>query len=239
MGMSDNKTGDTKELSPNRRPEVTFLVQEAFRYSELSQTEKEQLQQKMRELVETVRHNCPNPDSMIGYGWKLGITIFTVEIFLEAFPEGKVIHLIRDGRDVMLSRRKRSKKLDDPFNKLVVLGDASVSQYRGQPLTSQVIKKYRNELEMHHWVTAVRFGMRGRRFKDQYMEILYEELCTRPVETLAKVFGFLEVPFYPQTSEWIVANASTARIGKWKQHGDEINDAIKIGEPLLRELGYL
>jgi hypothetical protein len=238
MGLSDNKTRDAKEFSA-RVPEMKFLIQEAFRYPELPPTEKERLQQTMRVLVETSKSYCPNPESMIAYGWKQGITIFTIEIFLEAYPEAKAIHLIRDGRDVMLSRRARTKRLDEPFNRLVVFGDANVSQYRGEPLTSRVIKKYRNELEMHHWVTAVRFGMRGRSFKDRYMEVFYEDLCTRPIETLAEVFEFLEVPFNSKAKECVVNSASAGRIGKWKNYDDQLNDAIMVGEPLLRELGYL
>jgi len=239
MGLCDKKTKDAKEFS-HKKPEVRHLVQEAFRYSEMPQAEKKQLQQTMRELVEASKNNCPDPASRIAYGWKRIITTFTIQIFLEAYPEGKAIHLIRDGRDAMLSRsRQKMSHLDDPFNRLVVFGNASVSQYRGKPLTPEVIEAYRNEIEMEYWVTAVRFGMRGRMYDKQYMEVFYEDLCRRPAKTLVRVFEFLEVPFYLQTREWIVANASTARIGKWKHCGDEIKDAIRIGEPLLRELGYL
>jgi hypothetical protein len=239
MGMCDNKTRDASEFS-RKRPEVKYLVEEAFRYSEMSRSEKEQLQQTMRELVEASKNNCPNPEDKIAYGWKRVITTFTVQIFLEAFPEAKAIHLIRDGRDVMLSRAKyMMSHLDDPFYRLVVFGDRSISQYRGKPLTPEIIEEYRNELEMVYWDTIVRFGMRGRIYQDQYMEVLYEDLCRHPDQTLARIFEFLKVPFHRKTREWIVANSSTARISKWEKCGDEIKDAIEIGEPLLQELGYL
>jgi hypothetical protein len=147
---------------------------------------------------------------------------------------------VRDGRDAMLSRlESRMNRLDDPINRLVVFGDPSLDQYRGRPLTPELIAEYRNEIEMHHWVNAVRFGMRARRYGDRYMEVRYEELCERPEATLATVFEFLDVPFRHQAREWIRENASTRAIGKWRGREDELCDAIRIGEPLLDELGYL
>ena len=141
----------------------------------------------------------------------------------------------------MLSRANyKLTHLNDPFNALVVFGNASTTTYRGQPLTREVIDAHRNELEMQYWVTAVQFGMRGRRHPGRYMEVRYEDLCSEPVETLGRVFDFLEVDFSTLTREWILENASTRAIGKWRAHdAAALAEATTIGEPLLRELGYL
>ncbi len=240
MGRCENKQRDAQEFSL-KKPEVRHLIEEAFRYSELSETQKEELQETMRRLVQNCRNHCPDPESRVAYGWKRIITTFAVEIFLDAFPDGKVIHLIRDGRDVMLSRAKNKVgHLDDPFNRLLVFGDASVSEYQGRPLTEAVIEEFRNQLEMQFWVSMVRFGMKGRVYKNQYMEVSYEELCRSPAETLNAVFEFLNVPFQPRAKDWITRNASIERIGKWKQcPGDELAGGIRLGEALLVELGYV
>jgi len=239
MGSCENKTRDAREIS-HFMPEVRKLVEAAFRYPELPPAKKERLQQKMRKLVAKVEDNCPDPESKIAYGWKRVITTFTVQIFLEAFPAGKVVHLIRDGRDVMLSRSiQKMSRLDDPFYRLVVFGDANMSEYRGRPLTTEVIEAYRNEIEMIYWTTVVGFGMKGRMYPRQYLEVLYEDLCSSPVATLSRIFEFLEVPFYPQTKAWAVENVHTTRICKWKNDEQQLKDAISLGEPLLRKLGYL
>ncbi len=239
MGVTNEKTKDDMEFTL-RRPVVRELAYEGFHYPNMPAATQEQVRQKMRALVEVSKSQCPNPAGYIAYGWKRAVTTFMVQITLDAFPEAKVVHLIRDGRDAMLSRLdSRMRQLDDPCNRLMVFGDENVSQYRGQPLTREVVEQYRNEIEMHHWVTAVRFGMRGRLYAGRYLEVFYEELCAQPVETLARVFEFLEVPFRAQAREWAAANASPARIGKWKQNHAELKEAIAIGEPLLRELGYV
>ena len=240
MGLSEDEARDAEEFA-QQRPEIRHLVQEAFRYSTLAPDERQGLQRLMRKLVEESKGNCPDPEARVAYGWKRIITTFTVEIFLDAYPQGKAVHLIRDGRDVMLTRAKyKMARLKDPFNALVVFGDAGVSTYRGQPLTPEVIAAYRNELEMRYWVTMVEFGRRGRSYPDQYLEVFYEDLCRQPVGTLEKVFDFLEVEFCSSAREWARRNAHTKSIGKWQRVGSaELQDAVAIGKPLLRELDYL
>lgn len=238
MGVSDNKQRDAKEFD-QRNPVVRYLVQAGFRYSELAEPARLELQRLMRGLVELSKNNCPNPEERIAFGWKRAITTFACEAVLDAYPEAKTVHLIRDGRDVMLSRlQARMRHLDDPYNRLVVFGDPSVSEYRGKPL-SQAIIEYRNEIEMHHWVTAVTFGLKAAKYGDRYLQVRYEDLCEYPEKTLSQVFDFLDLPLLPESRDWTIANASVASIGKWKGREEELRDAIQIGEPLLKQLGYV
>jgi hypothetical protein len=238
MGLADNTQRDAEEFKQTS-PVTRYLVQDGCRYSDLPQGSRRQLQVLFRELVEQSKRNCPDPDGRIAFGWKRAITTFTCEIFLDAYPEARTVHLVRDGRDAMLSRlNARMNHLDDPLNRLVVFGDPSVTEYRNRPL-SQAVELYRNELEMLHWVTAVRFGLRARRYRGRYLEVRYEDLCEKPEQTMETVFNFLEVPFREEARTWIKANASTRSIGKWRGREGELEEATRIGEPLLRELGYI
>lgn len=238
MGLADNVQRDAEEFKQTN-PDVRYLIQDGFRYSDLAEPPRRQLRSLITDLVERSKRNCPDPEDKVAFGWKRAITTFTCEIFLDAYPEARTVHLVRDGRDAMLSRlNARMGKLEDPLNRLVVFGDPSVSEYRGRPLTQAVIE-YRNEIEMHHWVTAVRFGMRARRYGERYLEVRYEDLCDQPARTLRTVFEFLDVPFRDRARDWIEATASTQSIGKWRGREEEFRDAVRIGEPLLRELGYL
>ncbi len=131
------------------------------------------------------------------FGWKLGITAFLTPLILDTFPKAKVLHIIRDGRDIMLSRL--DIRMPDvyypeifiPLNRLTMFGNKNVEIFKGNPLTSETVKKYRNDLEMLHWVTSVKYGMKGRKYKNNYLEIRYEDMCVKPVETFAEVFDFL------------------------------------------------
>ncbi len=238
MGRCDNKTRDAEEFAYYLKP-VRKLVKHAFDYPTMALAERGLVQQKMRDLVESSKASCPAPQNRMAFGWKRAIGAFLIEIFLDAYPAGKAIHLIRDGRDVMLSRLRRVEEMDDPTVRQMVFGEAELTHYRGAALRDEALRLYRNEIEMLHWVTSVRFGMRGRKYPKQYLEVLYEDLCREPKATLTRVFDFLEVPLYPQTLAWIAQNASRQRIGKWQSEAAQLEAAIKIGEPLLQELGYL
>lgn len=240
MGLSDNKTRDSKEFK-RKNSALRELILAAPGYRHLPEERKLDLQSTMRRLAERSRDRCPDPEARIAHGWKRDLTTFTVEVLLDACPSAKVVHLIRDGRDVMLSRLKRLRKVHDPVVRLMTFGDADVAEYEGHPLTTELVEERRTEIEMLHWVTSVRFGMRGRDHPDRYLEVRYEDLCGSPVQTLTGIFDFLEVPLLPETRDWIAATASTKRISKWRdlETHEGANAAIAIGEPLLRELGYL
>ncbi len=239
MGKVSKKTKDSTEFRMDV-PEVYELMRDAFNYDGMSEAEKERARETMRKLVGKVKKHCPNPEDYVAYGWKRGLTMFFTEIFLDAFPEGKVIHLIRDGRDVMLSRLDgRMSRMDDRVNKLMIFGDENATEYNGAPLTSETVEKYRNEIEMKHWVNAMEFGLRGRKFEGRYHEVFYEDLCREPMATLEKVFEFIETPFTEKARAWIKENAYAGRIGKWKNYNGELTAAMTIGEPMLKKLGYI
>ena len=238
MGLSENPQRDAREFNQGNRI-VRYLIQAGFQYAHLPDRERTQLQDLARSLVERSKRHCPDPEARLGFGWKRAVTTYMCEIVLDAYPQAQVVHLVRDGRDAMLSRLDaRMRDLTDPLNRLVVFGDPAISTYRDRPL-AQAVEEYRNEIEMHHWVTAVRFGMRARRYSGRYREVRYEDLCRQPAATLASICDFLDLPLLREAREWICANAATHSIGKWIGHEAELAEATRIGEPLLRELGYL
>ena len=158
---------------------------------------------------------------------------------LDAFPSARVVHLIRDGRDVMLSRLNARMDFRSPLNRLVVFGDAEVATWRDAPLTADTVAAWRNELEMKHWVTAVTFGLRGRAYGERYREVRYEDICADPVTQFESIFDFLGVPFLPETRAWLKESVHRTRVGKWRHLPPEtIDSAVAIGADLLRRLGY-
>ena len=99
------------EVSPDRKdttwfacsnPKVHRLVMNSLRYPTLPPEERAVWAERTRECVDAYARSqiCgPGP-----FGWKLGVSLFMMPMVLDAYPSARVVHLIRDGRDVMLSR---------------------------------------------------------------------------------------------------------------------------------------
>lgn len=95
---------------------------------------------------------------------------------LERFPEARLVHLIRDGRDVVCSMAEHP---DWRWTK-----DGWVKELHQRPL----------ETYARDWVAYTADGMRFRG-DPRYHEVRYEDLAARPEETLRNVCDFLGEPF--------------------------------------------
>lgn len=88
---------------------------------------------------------------------------------LELFPDAKFIHIVRDGRGVA----------------------ASIMPLDWGP--NSIVKAAR------WWMRMVSFGLAAESYltSDQIIRIKYEDLVTRPEETLQQLCHFLEIPYEP------------------------------------------
>ena len=236
MGEVSRERKDTSWFA-DTNPKVHRLVMNSLRYPALTPEEQAAWQERTRECIEGYvqsRIRGPGP-----FGWKMGFTLFMMPMVLDSFPSARAVHLIRDGRDVMLSRLNARMDFLSALNRLVVFGDAEVSTWRGAPLSEDTVAAYRNELEMQHWVTAVSFGLRGRAYGNRYLEVRYEDICSDPIPQFERLFDFLEVPFLPGTKSWLERCVYSTRVGKWRSLPQEkTDDALAIGADLLRHIGY-
>jgi len=239
MGVVSAEQKDTKFFAVDN-PLIRELILQAYHYLQCPPTKKLYFQTLMKRCL--TEYHQQQIQSTNPFGWKMGVSLFLMPMVLDTFPQAKVIHLIRDGRDVMLSRleaRFGGNNLADSVNKLVVFGDANVDQFAGQPLTPTTIATYRNALEMTHWVTAVSYGLIGRAYTGRYLEVKYETLCHQPIEIFSQIFDFIEVPFLTSTKQWLQQAVHPNRIGKWRSlSAVELEQPLQIGEKLLKELAY-
>ncbi len=237
MGDESPQRKDTKWFAASN-PAVHQLVMNSMRYPKLPAVEQAVWQEMTRECIgDYVRSRIPSPGP---FGWKMGFTLFMMPMVLDAFPNARVVHLIRDGRDVMLSRLNIRMDFRVALNRLVVFGDTEVTSWRGRPLTAETVAAHRNELEMQHWVTAVQYGLRGRAYGDRYLEVRYENICTDPITQFERVFDFMGVPFLAETRAWLAQHVYVTRMGKWRSAPQaETEAALAVGADLLERLGYL
>jgi len=238
MGQVSDERKDTLFFSIEQ-PQLRQIISNAFSYPDADIATKQYFQDLMRQCIQTYI-TVDKIDVKYPFGWKHGISLFAMPVLLDAFPTSKAIHLIRDGRDVMLSRlNARISNLHDSINRLVVFGNAAIEQYEGQPLDATTIEKYRDELELWHWVTAVNYGLIGRNYPERYIEIYYEKLCQYPVKTCERLFEFLEIPFKSEVKDWLEHKVYIHRIAKWRELSPEqLKRVDSIAGDLLKQLGY-
>jgi len=94
------------------------------------------------------------------------------------FPRARVVHIIRDGRDVALSTLEWARE---------GIGPGRFALWREQPVAVCAL----------WWRWQVETGRRdGERLGPEiYREVRYEDLVARPEETLRSLSEFLELPF--------------------------------------------
>ena len=163
----------------------------------------------------------------------------------EALPEARFVHVIRDGRDVAVSRK--------------------TMRWRSDSLAESA----------REWRKHVRKGREQAPFLRHYLEVRYEDLVRSPQDTLASVCGFIELPWnqgmldYHRTAADRISEIArdvpldgvdapirssertglhaltsqppiTARVGRWREEVEEGEQAAMEAQAgdLLEELGY-
>ncbi len=154
------------------------------------------------------------------------------------FPESPLVHVIRDGRDVVCS----------------LLSMNWVESVTGEPLT------YTRSAAAAaaYWAEAVRSGRKLLENEDsrrRYLELRYEDVVNRPEETLRALFEFIEEPWDAEVLEYhrhkrdlagessaeqVARKLYTSAAGRWERDLRlEDKDAVKAAAgDLLVELGY-
>lgn len=108
-----------------------------------------------------------------------------VDTLLEWFPNGRVIHMIRDPRAVFVSDlRRRRARLRRPYSWF-----ARVPLLLPAILAVQTTLVWRDAVRRHFDYAA--------RYPDRYRLVRFEDVVSQPMQTLPPVFEFLGVPVPP------------------------------------------
>ncbi len=120
------------------------------------------------------------------WGFKDPRTCVTLPLYLEIFPSAQLLHIVRNENDVAAS--------------------LSANEKRGVGRNADL--KFWQELQRQYVERAREFGGRH----NAYYEFRYEEFCLNPVESMQKVFTFLDLPFTKATIGFLQANVYAHRI---------------------------
>ena len=149
--------------------------------------------------------------------------MFYIKEILDRFPEAKVINMVRDPRDVLLSQKNKWKRRyfgasGIPFR------EAIRSYFNYHPITISKI-----------WNTSIRHA---RKFKnhERLRIIKFEDLLLRPKNTIKELCLFLNINFDDEMLNIPNIGSSTnididsidgldkSKIGKWKEGGLSISE---------------
>jgi hypothetical protein len=160
---------------------------------------------------------------------KTPLNIRCIDWVLERFPEARVIHVIRDGRDVVCSMRQHPDRrwADGAWQR----------ELRPQPLDDL----------LRRWVHDVGEGI-AHRADPRYLEVRYEELVSDPEGVLRGLLRWLDEEWDPailverEGKRGPHANTAitTRSVGRWRTDlaADEQALAASIAGPMLARLGY-
>jgi hypothetical protein len=170
------------------------------------------------------RH-IPKPERRgIKWGWKTPRSIYLLPFLHTEFDQLKFIHLVRDGRDMALSRNQNQLK---KHGKAVLsLGERL---FRSLPERAALLWSKVNVCAADYGET--RLGL-------QYLRVRFEDLCLKPLETTVHILNFIGESIDPEPivrSEIVPPKT----LGRWRSGpGKIISHVEKMVEPALRRFGY-
>ncbi len=171
--------------------------------------------------------------------------------FLHAlFPEARLLHLVRDGRDAVASLMFRNRGAE--------WGHLRIPGWR------ELLARYEKANHTrcaHQWSYAVSAARRDAAAlpEDLYREVRYEDLVTRPAVVFRGVLDFLELEPDPRVDAFLlkIQDETTGsyhakkqvrhfvdnhrrRIGRYRENLDEeqLKDVLAVCGELLEDLGY-
>lgn len=157
------------------------------------------------------------------WGWKLPPTVFFTPFLHRLWPEIRCIHLVRDGRDIALSRNQ---------NQLRYLGPVALetdelllnSEHRSIRLWEKLNLNLANYAENN--------------IPEQYLRVRYEDLCTQPEIEIKRLLQFLNIEHNSYDLAKRIQN--NPGMGRWqKQSATWLDEIEEVAKPGLTRFGYL
>jgi hypothetical protein len=162
------------------------------------------------------------------WGWKFPETYLIGPCVAATFPKVRILHMLRDGRDVAF----KEHLTDNPRKKLgrAVLGTRSALD---QPHHLQAAQSWAFQVE-HFEAFQATFP------KAQMFNLTFEELCTRPEETVKGLCEFLEMPMTEACANYLKGGIDRRKVAQYRDADPKLVREVEKGVgPVLERYGYL
>ncbi len=201
-----------------------YFLQRYFERAVLDRPEQRAaLERAFAAAVQAHRQGIADPTAP--WGWKNPRSMWMIPFLARFYPQMRFIHLVRDGRDVALSKNTNLLNKHGRF----LLGEAMVEHDRvGSQLRLWALGNER----------AARDG--ERLLGANYLCLSYESLCREPRETLARLYAHLGEEVTPalldQAEQLVVPPKS---IGAWRNSDLRIlHEPDRESRAALQRFGY-
>jgi hypothetical protein len=162
---------------------------------------------------------------------------FVVGAAVRAYPKATVLHIVRDGRDVVCSLLERGWLSERE-------GHDDAGQPYGAHARAWVEPERREEFTRAREATRAAWAWRrylsaARAAPEHTLEIRYEEIAADPAGAADRIAGRLETEPGPLADA--LREVHGRSIGRWRRDltPEQVEDVEREAGPLLRELGYL
>lgn len=165
-------------------------------------------------------------------------TSFVLGAALRAYPQGKAVHMVRDGRDVVCSllekgwlraERGGADDVGSPYGEHARLWvePERVPEFQAASEATRAAWAWRR------YLTAARAGA-----PEATIEVRYEDLATDPDGTAARVAEHIGVDAAELAKP--LRDVHSESVGRWRRDltDEQVADVEAQAGPLLRELGY-
>lgn len=214
--------GGTLSQNEFKEPSIFFAGANAFvdefRYVDpLRPDWKDVVEAKAQKIDLFVKTVLPQAYSATGYrggawGFKDPRNTFVLPLYVRAFPRCRVLHVIRDGRDVAMT------KVSEQWPKL-----------KDTDRLDRWFRVWENNVE-------VGASYRGQLPAGQFFEVRYEDVCVGLQSAVEALSNLLGVPA-AEVAKVVKASAHRRRLNKWLERPEDFEFAR--GSQVLCKYGYI
>lgn len=223
LGRNLNEAEDALEFYRFHEKWINRFVAAQRAGRQLSKLDAELMERDFESALEG--HFSVNSRTERRWGWKAPRSVYLLPFIYRQLPDFKFIHVLRDGRDMVLSPNQ---------NQLRKHGPAILSWqerwFRSPPERALILWERVN-------LQAAKFGQSE--LGDNYLLVRFEDLCQKPVETTVRVLDFLGAR---GNAEAIAREeiSPPSSLQRWRNYPTKLIMKLeKIGGNSLREFGYL
>jgi hypothetical protein len=163
-------------------------------------------------------------------------TSFVLPAALRAYPEAKVVHMVRDGRDVVCSLLAKGWLREREGADDVGIPYGAYARSWVEPERVQEFERSsearRAAWAWRRYLSAVRAGA------PDALAVRYEELAADPAATARRIAAHIDADVEPLAQALRAMHAES--VGRWRRDltPEQLADVEAEAGPLLRELGY-